>query len=89
MNANFLLARRLFKKKSRTLIHHEKPFKAIPYLIAWPAEKWFQNLPSTSIFHLRDSYDGTSCVGLRHPILEIFPIFLRLAVPACLDLEPD
>jgi len=29
------------------------------------------------------------CVGLRRPILEIFPIFLRLAVSVRLDLEPD
>jgi hypothetical protein len=29
------------------------------------------------------------CVGLKHPILEIFTIFLRLAVPVRLDLEPD
>jgi hypothetical protein len=29
------------------------------------------------------------CVGLRRPILEIFPIFLRLVAPARLDLEPD
>jgi hypothetical protein len=29
------------------------------------------------------------CVGLRRPILEIFPIFLRLAVSVRLDLKPD
>jgi hypothetical protein len=28
-------------------------------------------------------------VGPRHPILEIFPIFLRLAATVRLDLEPD
>jgi hypothetical protein len=29
------------------------------------------------------------CVGLRHPILEILPVFLRLAASSRLDLEPD
>ena len=29
------------------------------------------------------------CVGLIRPILEIFPIFLRLAVSVRLDLKPD
>ena len=29
------------------------------------------------------------CVGLGRPILEIFPIFLRLVGPVRLDLEPD
>jgi len=29
------------------------------------------------------------CVGLRRSILEIFPIFLRLAASVRLDLKPD
>jgi hypothetical protein len=29
------------------------------------------------------------CVGLRRPILEIFPIFLRLAASVRFDLKPD